>query len=793
MPARYDIFKTGRSRVKDYRQYSESALNEQLHDHLYQQYFELESNSLRAELLAQKNAQQAQHANATLDVQTPTSATAHFKSTSLYVGELDPFVTETMLYDLFASVGHIASIRIVKDPKTRRSLGYAYVNYFSVEDAEKAFEELNYTVIKGKPCLIMRSNRGLRHESLQPASTGMTNHSKWVTPREPGWDSPAAPLAASIDQSTFTKSFKLDTTLYPSNPPNFVIPPKTNKAIVIKSPDGEVVDFTRETNSPAQDVQSRQTESKVLSEKIPQVECEMEAEKNASGKLERVEVPITPSVIFNTQLPYAAHSRRDGKSAPEVVQNVGRTERLTAKDGNVKRELKAKANSEENQEQRAQEESITKDMQKLGGAETSDTPFPELHQTKRTVDVADSSIYGSSNTFQSSSVVATELTTPTSVSGKGASGKHFNETQNIQPPIHEVEEPEKDSGDNDQPFDGQSTISGESCVVLTTKERNDILEKFSMALLRDLTAKGFTSDNENIAISTFQKSLSESIKTYSVKVMMNAERRSRPRRASKAIRFLRNDIVRRCYDGIGGFRHSRERNKPSIVQRLDHHDASEKTAAEKISDWHASILDVPDMATSEAVSSMILAMEHESSTELPTLVRPQQDDASVTDMCNLSDSTEQSFSQISQLSPHEDEHLSAEDQDAYEYLTKHSAFSELVEELRALVERLFCNQMELIHRRILLAIQRFDIGQRSEGSFRASFCIDWDVLDFLQMGYSLSQDLRHVITITGTPVDAQLATVETYLKQTWPHYTWELIDALNTTIAATIHGVERGM
>ncbi|GMH35378.1 hypothetical protein BSKO_03246 [Bryopsis sp. KO-2023] len=99
--------------------------------------------------------------------QSPTRGATGFPadgaaSSALYVGDLDKSVDEGLLYHLFSRVGPVASIRVCRDSVTRRSLGYAYVNYNTALDphaAAKAMEVLNYTPVKNKPIRIMKAMR----------------------------------------------------------------------------------------------------------------------------------------------------------------------------------------------------------------------------------------------------------------------------------------------------------------------------------------------------------------------------------------------------------------------------------------------------------------------------------------------------------------------------------------------------------------------------------------------------------------------------------------------------------
>lgn len=88
-----------------------------------------------------------------------TPNAGQFPTPTLYVGNLKSDVNEVILFEMFNAVGSVASIRVCRDVLSGQSLGYAYVNYHTFQDAEYALAQMNFVSIAGQACRIMWAQR----------------------------------------------------------------------------------------------------------------------------------------------------------------------------------------------------------------------------------------------------------------------------------------------------------------------------------------------------------------------------------------------------------------------------------------------------------------------------------------------------------------------------------------------------------------------------------------------------------------------------------------------------------
>ncbi len=89
---------------------------------------------------------------------------------NLFVGSLSGEVDERMLYDTFSRFGVIVSTpKIMRDPESGESKGFAFVSFSDFESADAAIAALNGQYVAGRPIsvayAIKKDSKGERHGS----------------------------------------------------------------------------------------------------------------------------------------------------------------------------------------------------------------------------------------------------------------------------------------------------------------------------------------------------------------------------------------------------------------------------------------------------------------------------------------------------------------------------------------------------------------------------------------------------------------------------------------------------
>lgn len=89
---------------------------------------------------------------------------------NIFIGNLDPEVDEKLLYDTFSAFGVILQTpKIMRDPDTGNSKGYAFINFASFEAADSAIEAMNGQFLCNRAISISyafrKDSKGERHGS----------------------------------------------------------------------------------------------------------------------------------------------------------------------------------------------------------------------------------------------------------------------------------------------------------------------------------------------------------------------------------------------------------------------------------------------------------------------------------------------------------------------------------------------------------------------------------------------------------------------------------------------------
>lgn len=84
-------------------------------------------------------------------------------SQKIYVGNLSINVANEMLAEQFSKYGIVYSAKVITDRETHRSMGFAFVEMASSEEAEKAIMSLNGSVIDGRLINVTEAKKPLLH------------------------------------------------------------------------------------------------------------------------------------------------------------------------------------------------------------------------------------------------------------------------------------------------------------------------------------------------------------------------------------------------------------------------------------------------------------------------------------------------------------------------------------------------------------------------------------------------------------------------------------------------------
>lgn len=94
-------------------------------------------------------------------------------SIKLYVGGLAYSTTEDELKALFAEIGEVMSVAIIKDRDTQQSKGFGFVEMQKDEDGQTAIKDLNGKEVGGRSIVV---NQARPQEDRSRSGGGNSSH-----------------------------------------------------------------------------------------------------------------------------------------------------------------------------------------------------------------------------------------------------------------------------------------------------------------------------------------------------------------------------------------------------------------------------------------------------------------------------------------------------------------------------------------------------------------------------------------------------------------------------------------
>jgi RNA recognition motif-containing protein len=95
----------------------------------------------------------------------------------IYVGSLPYQVTDQDLYDLFGQIGEVVSATVIMDRGTGRSKGFGFVEMSNDQDAQKAIEQLNGSLV-GNRNIVVNEARERQDQSFGGGRGGYQNRGR---------------------------------------------------------------------------------------------------------------------------------------------------------------------------------------------------------------------------------------------------------------------------------------------------------------------------------------------------------------------------------------------------------------------------------------------------------------------------------------------------------------------------------------------------------------------------------------------------------------------------------------